>query len=97
MRLHNFLVDYRDSQIIGTCISDKSIFQQDIIDAEAVPVQVGSDLGRGRGRISIDKQQSRHDGQRLRNDLCNALASHDMHRPTKNEWYQDQNSHVCIA
>ena len=93
MRLHNFLVDFRDSHIENYNI-EKQIFQDNIRDANEEPLQVGSDLGRPAGRSTHANVVSRTQGLLLRNQLCNALALHDMHRPERKEWFTDLNTHV---
>ena len=47
MQLHNFLVDYQESRIDPKQESQERIlFQEDIINSLADPIQIGNDLGR---------------------------------------------------
>ena len=93
MRLHNFLVDYRQCEN-DVYQKDKQIFEDNIRDVNAQPLQVGSDLGRPSGRITGTDKETCTQGLSLRNQLTNALAQHDMHRPERNEWYTNTNTHV---
>ena len=34
------------------------------------------------------------EGLLIQNALCQALADHDMYRPTRNEWIENNNTHV---
>ena len=93
MRLHNFLVDCRESQIDDSHC-ERELFQENVRDVNAQTLQVGSDLGRPGGRTTDSDRETRTQGLSLRNHLTNALAQHDMHRPQRNEWHTDINTHV---
>ena len=60
MRLHNFLVDYRESklpkQIIDEIVEDQ-LFHEELADTGICPIVVGNDTNRGIGNITNDKRQ----------------------------------------
>ena len=98
MRLHNFLVDYRESKQedeaeVGA-VQERHIFEQGLRDNGITPIVVGNQAGMGSGRPSNDHIQSRTDGLRLRDQLKNDLQNYDLHRPRKSEWDEDDYSHV---
>ena len=94
MQLHNFLIDYRDTYNGHYHISDRELFQQDLINNMAEPIQVGNDLGRPRGNISNIERESRNNGRRICNDICCALLAHNMQCPNRNEWTLGVDNHV---
>ena len=96
MRLHNYLVNYCESNSSrGENISDRQIFEADIENSEVMPVQTGSNLGRVRGNVPNDYRLSRLEGQSLRDELKEKLQNHDMHRLVKNNgWYRNHYSHI---
>ena len=97
MCLHNFLVDYRESNK-EKCdwAIDKALFNAGIIDTNADTLQVGNDNLRPVGRICDDERTIRQRGLMLRHSLCQALADHDMQRPSRSEWNQNYNTHVVM-
>ena len=97
MCLHNFLVDYRE------CNKDKddlhvdaALFNDEINDTNADTLQVGNDNMRASGRISDVDRTERQRGLMLRHSLCQALADHDMQRPSRSEWNENSNTHVVM-
>ena len=101
MRLHNFVVDFRESQVStsnnennGSIYSDFELFNEDILNSNAMPIQTGSDLGRCQGNISQEERLRRIEGIHTRENLKQSLQDHDMHRPRKNEWYSNSKSHT---
>ena len=97
MRLHNFLVDYRDAQIHvddEDNTTDSMIFQNDCQDRGIQPIVVGNDGGRPRGRPSASEKFYRTQGLKLRDQLRLSLKDHDMHRARQEEWTTDVNTHV---
>ena len=87
------MVDYRNAHNDDTYKCDRDIFWEDIDDTCTEILQVGSDLGRPRGR-QTNKDVSRKDGILLRLKLSEELQENDMHRPVRDEWYEDKNSHM---
>ena len=86
MHLHNFLVNYRESQTelkkTNECIIERMVFEQDILDNGVVPLVVGKDLiTMGRPINSEKKWKLR--GLRIRDNLNVSLMEHDLHRPRK--------------
>ena len=97
MCLHNFLVDYRDDMKHERDLYiDRNIFNEQLMDTYADTLQVGNDDYRPPGRITDDTRTLRQKGLILRNSLCRTLADHDMQRPTRTEWGDNQNTHVTM-
>ena len=98
MRLHNFLVDYRESKQADEAeidtIMERHTFEQGLRDNGISPVVVGNQEGIGSGRPSNDHIQSRTDGLRVVDQLKNDLQNYDLHRPRKSEWDEDNYFHV---
>ena len=68
MRLHNFLVDYRERNNSSIDLEiDNNIFVQDLLSQNSFPVQIGNDLGRPSGRISQNERLNQMQGQCLVN------------------------------
>ena len=94
MRLHNFLVDYRESRIEPNLeAQERILFQEDIINSLAVPIQIGNDLGRPQGNITNDERMDRLKGMAIRDCLSQNLADVDMHRKI-NHWKCDTFTHT---
>ena len=70
------------------------LFNGDVLTSAAMPTQTGSDLGRLQGNISQEERLQRVNGLRIRDNLKQCLHYYDMHRPRKNEWYSNSNSHT---
>ena len=95
MRLHNYLVDYRENNLGEKELEDDMVlFQQDLLNSNTIPVQTGNDLGRPRGNITSEDRLNRVDGTRLRANLSQKIQDFDMHRPRKNEWYSDSSTYT---
>ena len=98
MRLHNYLVDFRESMKDDLLVTyERNLFQEDIANSLAVPIQTGSDLGRPQGNISNDERMNRLKGMAIRDGIRQDLADQDMHRRT-NHWKCDTSSHAyCVT
>ena len=95
MRLHNYLVDYREKHLVtNELVDDMALFREDLMNSNEIPVQTGNDLGRPLGNITNAERLNRVDGTRLRANLSQKIQDHDMHRPRMNEWYCDPSSHT---
>ena len=95
MRLHNYLVDYRERFNCEEEVSlERIIFEEDILNNNAMPVQTGNDMGRERGRIPDEERLNRAEGMLIRDNLKRSLREHEQFRPRKNEWYSDFASHT---
>ena len=99
MRIHNFLVDYRNNELedIRTDLSeDFAAFVSDNTDDDAiVPGVILNDNCRPSGRISDDERTRRNKGIEIRDKLKLSLADHNMHRPKANKsWSVDENNHT---
>ena len=84
MRLHNYLVNYRlnnNTTSENDGIIETNVFQQDILNSNAMPVIIGNDMGRPKGNISNDERLNQMKGCIIRDTLKIALQDHDMHRP----------------
>ena len=95
MRIHNFLVDYRDkhNDTASEVVLERRIFTEDISNSEEEVMVVGNDE-RVRGRRTNDYKENRVKGLQLRDKLRIALMNHDMHRPRRIEWSQDENNYA---
>ena len=94
IRLHNFLVDYRESYvIIDEETEEKSLFTEDARNSRECTMVVGDDVG-VRGNISNSEKDQRYKGLKLRDSLRLSLVDHDIHRPRKEEYFDDDNIHV---
>ena len=100
MRLHNFLVDYRDVQTIMEDEDNKTdnmIFENDCQDRGIQTIVVGNDGnngGRPRGRPPVSEKFYRTQCLKLRDQLRLSLKYHDMHRARQEEWSTDVNTRV---
>ena len=84
MRLHNFLVDYREkNKLVNELEEDMDLFYQDALNNNTIPLQTGNDLGRPQGNITSVDRMNRVDGTRLRAQLSQKFQDHDMHRPRR--------------
>ena len=100
-RLHNCLVDFRESYISTqntehnlSYSNDRELFNKDVLNSAVMPTQTGSDLGRVQGNISQEERLQRVEGLCIRDNLKQMLQGHDMHMPRMNEWYSNSNSHT---
>ena len=97
MHLHNFLVDYRESQTevnkTYDRVTERMVFHQDLLDNGVVPLVVGEELGLvGRHRNSEKEWKLR--GLRLRDSLNVSLMDHCLHHPRMNDWRTNQHTHI---
>ena len=97
-KLHNFLVDYRESkqecEAEFSAIQEIHTFEQGLRDNSITPIAVGNREGIGSGRPSNSHILSRTDGLRLMDQLKNNLQNYNMHRPRNSEWNEDDYTHV---
>ena len=94
MRLHNYLVDYRETnKDIHHLTYERELYQSDITHSHAMPVQTGTDLGRPQGNITNDERMDRIKGMVIRDGISQQLADLDMHRKTKH-WKCNTSSHT---
>ena len=84
MRLHNCLLDYRETdKYIQHLIYERTLFQEDINNSHATHIQTGTNLGCPQGNIGNDEKMYRRKGMAIIDVLRKILAEHDMHRKTK--------------
>ena len=77
MRLHNYLVDYRERHVeVDHLAADMIVFQQDLLKSNTIPVQTGNDLGRPQGNITSEDRLNRVEGTRLREQLSQKFQYH---------------------
>ena len=96
MCLHNYLVDYREVTCNhNTSNLERMMFQQDVRDSSATPLQVGNDIVQSIGRPNNQDKDTKIRGKLLRDSLCKASADHDMKRRRKN-WSENECSHVLM-
>ena len=94
MRLHNFIIDYRDEHCnTDKEVTDRRMFTEDISNNGAMVMVVGDDQ-RHKGRISNDEKEYRLKGLQLRDRLRISLMNHDMRRAAREEWSGDENNYV---
>ena len=75
---------------------DRGLFNDEIYDTNADTLQVVNDNIRPSGRVRDDERMMRQRGHLLRHSLCQYLAGHDMQRPPRSEWNENNNTHVVI-
>ena len=67
MRIHNYLVDFRERETSDAALStDNVIFNEDASNIGVTPVQTGNDIGRPRGNIALEDRENRRCGLTLR-------------------------------
>ena len=94
MRIHNFIVDYREEHCDnGTGVTDRRIFTEDINNNGGDVMVVGDDH-RDKGRKFNNEKEDRLKGLQLRDKLRISLMNHDMHRSRKEDWVVDENNYV---
>jgi len=92
MRLHNYLVEYRDANLPPSDFAvEQRIFDHDCTDIDACPIISGNDGARPAGRPSSDEREYRLQGLKLRDTLRLNFAACDMHRPRQEEWEYSNN------
>ena len=99
MRIHNFLIDYRQdnvNEIRDDLNADMANFMSRNDDDENLPGVVVNDNRRPPGRFSNDERARRFHGMEIRDRLRQAFLDHNMHRPISgsNDWEYDSNNHV---
>ena len=99
MRLHNFIVDWRNNDHFQSSnIDERSIFDEDhrrfmsaFPDLEAVGVQGGeNEEKRNRGRPTNEDKEIRDLGLKIRQTVCNDIVSRKLVRPKLN-WFRCNN------
>ena len=98
MRIHNFLVDYRDDNMndMRKDLADDLVSHMETVaESGTLPGVVVNDNHRPRGRISNDEKVRRLKGIDLRDELCMKIANHNMVRPRK-DWRIDEHNHAII-
>ena len=98
MHIHNFLVDFRNTGTIENNDEriERNVFIDDMCDNGIFNMVVGNDNSRGEGgRPSNDERIRRTNGLELREKLKISLENHDMHRKTKADaWQYDNSNHI---
>ena len=97
MRLHNYLVNYRDTlknNVEEVSSIESLIFENDCLHRSIQPIVVDNDGGRPSGRPSATEKFYNMHGPKLRDKIRLSLKSHDMHRSRKEEWITNVNTHV---
>ena len=106
MHLHNFIIDYRNSnenssadgsQCRGEEVIERQVFQDELVECGVSSNVTGQDSSRVVGRPRLDERDCRLRGLVLRDKLRKSIADHDMHRPRKNEWRQDSHMHIVLT
>jgi hypothetical protein len=99
MRLHNFIVDWRnDDHFQSSDIDERSIFDEDhrrfmsaFPELEAVGVQGGeNEQKQNRGRPTNEDKEIRDLGLKIRQTVCNDIVSRKLVRPKLN-WFRCNN------
>ena len=94
MRLQIFLVEYRDEHADKEIIvNERQLPIEDINNSETEVMVVGNDV-RACGNISNTERIERLIGMKLRDDLIISLMDHDMNRPRKDEWVEDEHKYI---
>ena len=94
MRLHNFLVDYREEH--SDSIPDETervIFNEDMVDSGESVIVIGNDVGI-HGNNENHEREMRLKGLKIRDKLRLSLMDHDLRRPRKEEWFEDYSMHI---
>ena len=98
MRIHNFLIDFRQdnvNEIRSDLNVDMANFMNKCDELGVLPGVIVNDNRRPSGRISDDERLRRSNGLLLINSLRQAIKDHNMHRPSKNNaWNYDYNNHM---
>ena len=98
MRIHNFLVDYRDDNMMDMrkdFSNDLASHMETVAESGIIPGVVVNDNHRPSGRIANDEKVRRLKGIISRDELCMKIANHNMVRPRKN-WRIDEHNHTII-
>ena len=98
MRLHNFIVDFREAIFLSTMSPiDRDVFDEDCRRFLAVQsgvvrpgVHSGEEEVRLGGRPSTVEQVTSEEGRALRKKVCEHVADQDCTRPPAN-WYRQSN------
>ena len=85
MCLHNIFVDFRERENSdATLATDNIIFNENVSNIGAIPVQTGNAIGRPWGNIALEERENRRCGLTLRDELWQSLEDHGM-RPSRDE------------
>ena len=96
MHLHNFLVDYRESQVENKKLYtriEREVFNNNLLDNGIIPLVVGEE-SRTMGRPLNSEREWKLKGILRRDLLKGSLMDHDLHRPRKDDWIVDEHCHV---
>ena len=99
MHLHNYLVDYRESNVLNMIVDsemERELFNNDLLDGGIVPLVVGDEF-RGAGRPLNSEREWKLKGLLRRDLLKNSLMDHDLHHPRKDDWNLDEHHHVVMT
>ena len=94
MILYNFLVDYREEH--SNYIPDETeriTFNEDMVDSVESAMVVGNNVGL-RGNVSSHEREMRLKDLKLWDKLRLSLMDHDLRRPRKQEWFEDDSMHI---
>ena len=98
MRLHNFLVDFRNDnieEIRPELTSSCSQYYSSLTTVDDVAGVIVNDNRCPGGRLAFDKRLHQVQGLELRDRLRQQIVNHNMHRPSlDNEWYYDNINHI---
>ena len=98
MRIHNFLVDYRNDNIeeLRTELTHSCTqFYSSSSGVDEIPGVVVNDNRRLCGRVAFEERLRRVQGLDIRDNLRQAIVDHNMHRPAlDNEWYYNNINHT---
>ena len=70
------------------------IFEEDCDDNAITSIVRGQDSEFTSGRRPINDKECQQKGLSLRDELRLKLLDHDMHRPTQNDWHEDNHMHI---
>ena len=98
MRIHNFLIDYRNDnvdEIRSDLNQDMTNFMTNCHEIGVLPGVIVNDNRRPPGRIPDTERLRKINGLEIRDNLRQAIVNHNMHRPSRNNgWKYDSNNHV---
>ena len=95
MRLHNYLVDYREeNNCYIDAIVEKDTFEVASDDNEVNSMVLGNNVCNSAGIPSLHEKDERVNRLKIRDKLRQSLLDHEMRRPRKSEWNMDKYMHV---
>ena len=98
MRIHNFLVDFRNdnieeirSELTISCTQ----YYSSSTTTDEIPGVIVNDSRRLRGRVAFEERMRRIQGLEIRDRLRQDIVNHNMHRPAlDNDWYYNNLNHI---